>query len=92
MMKMIRDGRTGNRVSMLITKLCTIKMVSTTTTKMMMITVFKIALAYTAISLISMFAFHFITTYLGTKPQSNKFRQWWSNHICDLDGRYQDYE
>jgi hypothetical protein len=36
MMKMIRDGRTGNRVSMLITKLCTIKMVSTTTTKMMM--------------------------------------------------------
>jgi hypothetical protein len=42
MMKMIRDGRTGNRVSLLIMKLCTIKMVCTTTTKMMMMITFKL--------------------------------------------------
>jgi cell shape-determining protein MreC len=31
-----------------------------------------------------------ITDYLIDKPKSNKFRQWWSNHIADIDNRYED--
>ena len=30
----------------------------------------------------------FITRFLDTKPKSNKTRQWWSRHICDLDDIY----
>ena len=29
-----------------------------------------------------------ITATLQEKPKSNKFRQWWSNHIADMDGKY----
>jgi hypothetical protein len=29
-----------------------------------------------------------ITKYLDNKPKSSKIRQWWSNHICDLDNLY----
>lgn len=28
--------------------------------------------------------------YLSDKPKTNKFRQWWSNHICDLDNKYEE--
>ena len=28
------------------------------------------------------------TKHLDGKPKDNKFRQWWSNHICDLDNKY----
>ena len=27
---------------------------------------------------------------LENKPRSNKFRQWWSKHVVDLDGKYND--
>jgi len=27
--------------------------------------------------------------YLTDKPKTNKFRQWWSRHICDLDNNYE---
>jgi len=30
-----------------------------------------------------------ITEYLELKPKTNKFRQWWSRHIVDLDNRYE---
>jgi hypothetical protein len=30
----------------------------------------------------------FITKYLDNKPKSNKIRQWWSRHVCDLDDLY----
>jgi len=29
-----------------------------------------------------------ITKYLYPKPKSNKIRQWWSRHVCDLDDLY----
>ena len=43
-----------------------------------------------SVSLIMLLLMGFITRYLDTKPKSNKIRQWWSNHICDLDDRYND--
>ena len=52
----------------------------------------KILLILTAISLLSFIAMAKISEYLTDKPKSSKLRQWWSNHICDLDNRYQDYE
>jgi len=30
-----------------------------------------------------------VTEYIDNKPKTNKFRQWWSNHIVDLDKRYE---
>lgn len=42
-----------------------------------------------AISTISMVAIFKLTEYLDSKPKSHKFRQWWSNHIVDLDNRYE---
>lgn len=29
-----------------------------------------------------------ITNYLEKKPNTNRFRKWWSNNIIDLDNRY----
>lgn len=29
------------------------------------------------------------TEILSKKPKENKFRQWWSRHIVDLDGKYE---
>jgi len=40
------------------------------------------------ISLALMYAFDKLTQYLDKQPKDNKFRQWWSNHICDLDNKY----
>jgi hypothetical protein len=31
-----------------------------------------------------------ITRELDKKPKTNKFRQWWSRHIVDLDNSYDD--
>ena len=28
------------------------------------------------------------TKHLDGKPKDNKFRKWWSKHICDLDNKY----
>ena len=40
------------------------------------------------ISLTIMYVFDRVTKYLDGKPKDNRFRQWWSNHICDLDNKY----
>lgn len=32
----------------------------------------------------------YITDRLNDVPRSNKFRQWWSKHIVDLDGKYEE--
>ena len=42
-----------------------------------------------AISTISMVIVFKLTEYLDSKPKLNKFRQWWSNNIVDLDKRYE---
>jgi len=47
-----------------------------------------IALILLAVSLILISGL--LTEYLYSKPKSNKFRQWWSNHIVDLDDKYND--
>lgn len=33
------------------------------------------------------FVFSF-TSYIDSKPKSNKIRQWWSKYVVDLDNRY----
>jgi len=40
------------------------------------------------ISLAAMYSFDKITRYLDGKSKDNRFRQWWSNYICDLDNKY----
>jgi len=40
------------------------------------------------ISIASMVLVDMITKHLDTKPKTNKFRQWWSNNVCDLDNRF----
>jgi nucleoside recognition membrane protein YjiH len=32
----------------------------------------------------------YITNKLSNAPKPNKFRQWWSKHIVDLDGKYKE--
>lgn len=32
----------------------------------------------------------YISTVLEDKPNTNKFKQWWSKHIVDLDGKYEE--
>ena len=34
------------------------------------------------------FAIFKTSEYLSTKPKTNKFRQWWSDNIVDLDNRF----
>lgn len=42
------------------------------------------------ISIVLMITVIKVTDYLEPKPKTNKFRQWWSNNIVDLDNRYSD--
>jgi enamine deaminase RidA (YjgF/YER057c/UK114 family) len=52
-----------------------------------MITLIAIALiVFTA----TMYTVVKVTDYLEDKPKTNKFRQWWSNNVVDLDNRYSD--
>ena len=48
----------------------------------------KAMLIGTAISFVLMYIIDQLTQYLDGKPKDNKFRQWWSKHICDLDNLY----
>jgi len=48
----------------------------------------KAILIGAAISFILMYAIDKLSQYLDGKPKDNKFRKWWSNHICDLDNKY----
>ena len=48
----------------------------------------KAILIGAAISFVLMYIVDQLTQYLDSKPKDNKFRQWWSNHICDLDNKY----
>jgi len=57
-----------------------------TNTFHIMITNILIALILIALFLI--LTLGLLTEYLCNKPQSNKFRQWWSNHIVDMDDKY----
>jgi hypothetical protein len=53
----------------------------------------SIAVWYLTISLIMCFImvmFIKVTDYLENKPKTNKFRQWWSNNMVDLDNKYSD--
>jgi len=59
-----------------------------TNTPHIMIINILIALILLAVSLILISGL--LTEYLYSKPKSNKFRQWWSNHIVDLDDKYND--
>jgi len=52
-------------------------------------TMIKLLLIATVISLLLFIAIVKISEYLDGKPKSHKFRQWWSNHIVDLDKRYE---
>lgn len=46
---------------------------------------------YLSLSIVLLMAIIVKTTeYLQDKPKTNKFRQWWSNNIVDLDNRYSD--
>jgi hypothetical protein len=47
-----------------------------------------IALVLSAVFLI--LTLGLLTEHLCNRPQSSKFRQWWSNHIVDLDDTYND--
>ena len=49
----------------------------------------KLLLIAATISLLIFIAIVKISEYLDGKPKSHKFRQWWSNHIVDLDNRYE---
>jgi hypothetical protein len=48
----------------------------------------KAILVGAAISFALMYIVDQLTQYLDGKPKDNKFRKWWSNHICDLDNKY----
>jgi hypothetical protein len=55
-----------------------------------MIMIIKIFLLFCIISVASVLIMGFITYKIDKKPKSNKFRQWWSRHIVDLDNKYHD--
>jgi len=40
------------------------------------------------ISIALIYVFDKITQYLDKQPKDNRFRKWWSKHICDLDNLY----
>jgi hypothetical protein len=48
----------------------------------------KALLIGTAISFVLVYIADKLSQYLDGKPKDNKFRQWWSKHICDLDNKY----
>ena len=48
----------------------------------------KIILITIILSPVILISMALITRYLDNKPKSNKIRQWWSRHICDLDNLY----
>ena len=50
--------------------------------------VINILVIFASISLCLMLTMGILTRYLYNKPKSNKFRQWWNNHIVDMDGKY----
>ena len=52
-----------------------------------MITSIAVALIVFAIT---MYTIVKVTDYLEPKPKTNKFRQWWSNNVVDLDNKYSD--
>ena len=55
----------------------------------MMTLLIKSYLIILAISAIGMVTIFKVTEYIDNKPKTNKFRKWWSNHIVDLDKRYE---
>jgi hypothetical protein len=58
------------------------------TTSILHIMIINILIALILIAAFLILILGLLTEYLCTKPKSNKFRQWWSNHIVDLDDRY----
>ena len=54
------------------------------------IMIFNIFVIIVVIGIFLIIVVGLLTTELQEKPKSNKFRQWWSNNIVDLDDRYND--
>lgn len=52
--------------------------------------IINIIIAFLAISTFTILLVALLTQHLHGKSKSNKLRQWWSNHIVDLDDRYND--
>jgi hypothetical protein len=50
----------------------------------------KLLIILFALSIGAIISIMYISGILEDKPKSNKFRQWWSNHIVDLDGEYEE--
>jgi hypothetical protein len=50
--------------------------------------VISILVASMLVSLCIMLIIGILTRYLYDKPKLNKFRQWWSNHVVDMDDKY----
>ena len=52
--------------------------------------ILKLLIILFALSIGAIISIMYISGILEDKPKSNKFRQWWSNNIVDLDDRYND--
>ena len=52
--------------------------------------ILKLLIILFALSIGAIISIMYISGILEDKPKSNKFRQWWSNHIVDLDGKYEE--
>lgn len=50
----------------------------------------KLLIILFALSIGTIISIMYISSILEDKPKSNKFRQWWTKHIVDLDNEY-DY-
>lgn len=50
----------------------------------------KLLIILAALSVGLMVFTMYVSSILEDKPKTNKFRQWWSNHIVDLDGKYEE--
>lgn len=51
---------------------------------------FTIYLIGVGIGCVFTLSIFYITDRLNDVPKSNKFRQWWSKHIVDMDGKYEE--
>jgi|LauGreDrversion4_2_1035121.scaffolds.fasta_scaffold445537_2 hypothetical protein len=52
--------------------------------------ILKLLIILFALSIGVIISIMYISGILEDKPKSNKFRQWWSNHIVDLDSKYEE--
>lgn len=50
----------------------------------------KLLIILAALSIGLIILIMYISTILEDKPKSSKFRQWWTKHIVDLDGKYEE--